>query len=86
MSRFRKKIALVDAIQVPLATDHNHRPAWVLSAIEAGRLWVLAHYSVRLKTENGTVVAKHGDWIVRQFNDEISMCDNETFSATYEPA
>lgn len=82
MAKFRKKVTVVDAVQVPI--NFEDCPEWIVQARASGQLWAVTDGSLRVKTNHGTTVAKTGDWVIRQPSGEVYPCNAEIFEASYE--
>ncbi len=85
MAKFRKKPVVIEAVQwlnkkivVPPG------PEWFLEAEQRG-IVCLAGTSLFIKTLEGEMEAKPGDWIIRGVKGEIYPCKPDIFEATHDP-
>lgn len=97
MPTFRKKPVEIDAWKVPCfeAADpvgawNQDIPPWLVAAEKSGAVKVvdLPHQSdwahIEIKTLEGTMIAKPGDWIIHGVKGELYPCKADIFVATYE--
>lgn len=90
--QFRKKPIVVDAVHYEGHGNFaNHFvPEWMWAAFGAGSARAASdQVGLEIRTRQGWVVAKPGDWICHQSvngQPDIWPCDAEAFAATYEPA
>jgi len=84
MAKFRKKPVVIEAVRW-----ENKKivcppgPMWFVEAEEKGII-NLCGDSLFIKTLEGEMEAKIGDWIIRGVAGEIYPCKPDIFSATYE--
>lgn len=93
-TRWRKKPVEVEAVQVPPYFTEDPRTffEWADSAdrrtgidmIHAGSRGHVQE--VRVRTLEGTMTARPGDWIVKGVAGEVYPVRADIFAATYEPA
>lgn len=87
MAKFRKKPVEIEAWQFDAPT-FIPQPNWFVQAMDAGKIYYQGgespYYTIR--TIQGRMRARPGDWIIRGAMGEIYTCDPEAFAATYEPA
>lgn len=79
MSRYRKKPAVIDAVQF---TGANH--VEVAQFLKDSK-WEPSIEGFRIVTLEGTMLAAKGDWIIRGVKGELYPCKPDIFEATYEP-
>ncbi|HJR01784.1 MAG TPA: hypothetical protein VKA83_09140 [Methylomirabilota bacterium] len=84
--KYRKKPVVVEARRY---TRKNRRAiiAWCKAGHEAidddGAPYETA--ALRIHTEEGTMQAQLGDWIIKGIKGEFYPCKPDIFAATYEP-
>lgn len=82
--RYLQKPMVVEAWQVG---GRGTMPLWLFHACERGDMTRLTpSRSYAVKTRGGTVRADPGDWIIQGRQGELSVCKDEAFRASYEPA
>lgn len=86
--RFRKKPVEVEARQW---ADGNGFQiiGWINShgaAAELDRNAEPSQTTISIKTLEGVMKARHGDWIIRGVHGEFYPCKPDIFAATYEEA
>ena len=85
MAFYRKKPVVIEAFQwrnVKIVVPPG--PEWFLEAEQNGTVQ-LAGTSLFIKTLEGEMEAKVGDWIIRGVKGEIYPCKPDIFEATYDP-
>lgn len=98
MTQFRKKPVVIEAVQFD---DHAARYGWS-DLILADNPWLDAAYDpggsltnyqgadgkqyIKIRTREGNMRCKVGDWIIRGVKGELYPCKPDIFEATYEPA
>mgnify|MGYP001596475813 CR=1 FL=1 len=88
---YRKKPVVVEAFQFlgesTLARDGDEwaAPGWFVDAVLEPSVWAYPDH-IRIVTDEGTMTADIGDWIIRGVKGELYPCTNEVFEMTYEPA
>ena len=80
MMKFRKKPVVIEAIQYN-GSNINEIEQWSSGVVDLD----LPH-RLKIKTLEGTMVAKVNDWIIRGVKGEYYPCKPDIFEATYEPA
>lgn len=82
--RFRKKPVEVEAIQ----WDGSEARQREIVNWSGGKVsgWVDSVYFLEVRTEEGTMRADEGDWIIRGVAGEFYPCKPDIFEQTYEPA
>lgn len=92
MGKYRKKPVEVEAMRVPwgpgeVESDDDLIP-WgaLLVWLGAGGPWSVAEggNGIDIKTLEGTMHAKPGDWIIRGVKGELYPCKPDIFEQTYE--
>jgi hypothetical protein len=81
--RYRKKPVVIEAWRYDGA-DFTYRPQWLSDAIRAGQA-TFDPYNLVIKTLEGEMTARPGDWIIRGVKGEIYPCKPHIFAETYEP-
>jgi hypothetical protein len=81
MARYRKKPVIIDAIQFRAGEQDSDLAGDVI----AGRLRYTEEDTALIKTLEGTMEARPGDWIIRGVKGELYPCKPDIFAATYEP-
>lgn len=89
--KYRKKPVVIDALRVPPpCTDDNigeHGAfAMQLHMLARGAKWEVANGlgEINIRTLEGVMLAKNGDWVIRGVQGEIYPCKPDIFAATYE--
>jgi hypothetical protein len=93
--KYRKKPIIVDAFQWFRAhyskehsfTDKKDFPEWFDKAKKNGIVWFTNIGSIEymeIKTLEGTILARNGDYIIKGIRGEIYPCKPKIFEATYE--
>lgn len=85
--QYRKKPLVIEAFRL----GYDETPNWFTEEINRGRS-VLYHYSegvstkteAAIKTLEGTMLAGHGDYIIKGIRGECYPCKPDIFEATYE--
>jgi hypothetical protein len=82
MRKFRKGADVVAAVQITNATfDADHpNPEHI-----TGILYDAIERCAFIERPNGRTRANLGDWIVREADGGLYVCNGSTFAATYEP-
>jgi hypothetical protein len=80
--RFRKKPVVIEAVQITDATfDWPHpNPEHV-----AGVVYDPVNREARIRTLEGEMIGRVGDWIITGVKGEVYPCKPDIFAATYEP-
>lgn len=92
MAKFRKKPVVIEAVQfwpdmrpypegVDVLVAGPYHPA-----VERGEMEVGDFDLATIKTLEGTMEVKPGDWVITGVAGEKYPCKPEIFEATYEPA
>lgn len=86
--RFIKKPIEVEAVSITPALAAGvltDAPDWVKSAVDRGALRLLGRH-IQVRTLEGEMIGRLGDWIIKGVAGEIYPCAEQIFAATYEPA
>ena len=83
-TKFRKKPVVIEAMLVcsdnlPLVAN------WCNGYIDADKDLDDAEQYILIKTLEGTMQAKIGDWVIRGVKGEFYPCKDEVFRVSYEP-
>ena len=91
--RYRKKPVVVEAFQL---TDdpEMEAPAWFTQAVLDEKIWIdrclkdghTRVYGCTIRTLEGKLHARLGDYIIRGVNGELYPCKPDIFLKTYEEA
>jgi hypothetical protein len=93
MPKFRKKPIEIEAMQVA-AANRNEIIAWAgraayigrrVTDFEDGSSLIDTDPVLVIRTLEGDMAAKEGDWIIRGVKGEFYPCKPDIFEATYEP-
>lgn len=88
MAKYRKQPVEVEAFKWTGDIYQNEDPTWFVEAVGRGDIKILCSGSpiscMIIKTLEGEVTAKLGDYIIRGAAGEIYSCKPEIFEATYE--
>ena len=98
--KYRKKPVVVEAVQFSVPDpggfindlealkDARKRRDYVIDALGVGKedLWLLTKhgYKLQMKTLEGYMIAKPGDWIIKGVEGELYPCKDSIFKKTYE--
>lgn len=85
--KYRKKPVIIDAM---LWHGRNKRekewPIWFVIAVDAGIIYCDSKTeSLFIKTSEGIMEGKIGDYIIKGIKDELYPCKPDIFELTYEP-
>ena len=81
MRRFRSGSETVEAVQV---TEDTFNALGPNREGLAGPLYDPRRRVVLIQTREGIKAAAIGDWIVKDAQGELSLCEGDVFAATYE--
>jgi len=92
--KFRKRPLVIDAFKWTRGLDQKKEPEWAAqgfkkNAREIGAMRIydgLDNLTMEIRTLEGVVSAKEGDYIICGIDGEIYPCKPDIFEATYEPA
>lgn len=90
--KYRKKPVVIDAFQWTGDAAQKEDPTWIVDAINNGDVWFcvdpfsksthITHMAI--KTLEGIMEARFGDFIIRGVKGEIYPCKPDIFELTYE--
>ncbi|WP_218641973.1 PGDYG domain-containing protein [Paenibacillus odorifer] len=83
MTKYRKKPVVIDAFKWTGGPDQTEDPQWIIERIKMGQV-SFANGLMYIKTLEGIMEAKPGDYIIRGVKGEIYPCKPDIFEATYE--
>jgi hypothetical protein len=92
MTKYRKRPIVIEAMQVP-AYSQEKKPdslawarllRWIADC--RGEWLTVDYHGIEIKTLEGVMLARPGDWIIRGVAGEIYPCKPDIFEATYELA
>lgn len=90
VGQFRKKPVAINAVRIK---QRFLWPDWFHDAVSRGE--VITHgigkfgsgpVYVEIKTLEGVMIGREGDWIIQGVSGELYPCKHEIFQATYEAA
>jgi len=76
--KYRKKPIEIEAFRF----GHEEWPQWFYD--EGYAIMSDLDYKITIRTLEGNMIAKKGDWIIRGIVGEIYPCKHDIFIATYE--
>ena len=85
-SYYKKKPAIVSCFQL----GYQDMPLWFQEAVADNKVnnidafLASANEIIKIKTLEGIMSAKKGDWIIKGIEGEIYPCKDEVFKATYD--
>lgn len=82
MAKFRKKPVVIEAVQWTRNVDEVE----AFCAGAASFEFAESGPQLSIRTLEGVMDARHGDWIIRGVKGELYPCRPDIFAATYEPA
>ena len=80
MSKYRKKPVEIEAVKFD-GTDETAK--WLLSQLKSGKIDKACN-KLYIKTLEGIMVAKIGDYIIKGVNGEFYPCKPDIFEKTYD--
>ena len=84
----RKKPVEVEAFKWTGDLEQAEDPMWVIEAIKSGKIYFedvrIASVTMKIKTLEGVMTARHGDYIIRGIAGEIYPCKPDIFERTYD--
>lgn len=95
MAKYRKKPVVIDAFRFGIGYEV---PDWFTVAVNSGWIRIPNYdsgesvYAViqtiegDIPVNEGDMIARHGDWVIRGVKGEIYPCRDDIFQATYEAA
>lgn len=92
--KYRKKPVVIEAFQYDGDFMYNdgtyYVPQWAVEALESGEMYYDSTLQdeepceLYIKTLEGTMSARVGDYIIKGINGELYPCNPEIFAMTYE--
>ena len=83
--KFRKKPVVIEAFRVGYS---EKTPLWFQAALDHKQARAVPlpgrPNGYEIHTQEGTMVAEHGDWIIQGVKGEIYPCKPDIFEWTYE--
>lgn len=87
MPKFRKRPVVIEAFQLPQASDDNTAPFLEWAEKVGFENFVSDRdEGIAIDTLEGVMRADPGDWIIKGVKGEFYPCKPDIFVATYEPA
>lgn len=83
MAKYRKKPVVIEAVQLRLGEWPGDK--FIDDGVQSGVIRMVEDGAL-IRTLEGEMLARHGDWIIRGVKGELYPCKPEIFAATYEPA
>lgn len=80
MTKFRKKPVEIEAVQWL-----GDSTVEAIRDLDSENRIIRFNRTLKIKTLEGTLTARHGDWIIRGVKGELYPCKPDIFDATYEP-
>lgn len=82
MAEYRKKPVVIEAFKC----GFDFMPEWFDEQVNENNAKILPAKDqfAEIKTLEGTMIANHGDYIIRGINGEIYPCKPDIFEKTYE--
>lgn len=84
MRLYKKKPDVIEAFLWTGGVHQIRDQVWICDAMRRGEVFFISPVVLVIKTPEGTMVAKRGDWIIRGVKGEIYPCKPDIFAATYE--
>lgn len=89
--KYRKLPVVIEAFKWTGDIEQTEDPEWIIEAIKnkvvtIGTHPVIENYplTMHIKTLEGTMNAKQGDYIIKDINGELYPCKPDIFEKTYE--
>jgi hypothetical protein len=82
MAKYRKKPVVIEAVQF----RRGEQDGAFAEDVIAGRVRYTQDDTMLIKTLEGMMEARPGDWIIRGIKGELYPCKPDIFAATYEKA
>ena len=80
MAKYRKKPVVIDAWLFRRGEQESDLATYVMS----GQMRYTDQDTILIKTLEGTMEARPGDWIIRGVKGELYPCKPDTFAANYD--
>ena len=84
MGKFRKKPVVIDAVRWTGENMEEISAFYIGAEFNVGPGVIVPECFIR--TLEGTMIARKGDWIIKGVSEEFYPCKPDIFAATYEPA
>ena len=85
VKKYKKKPVEVEAIQF---TENTVQECWYFTGrqkiLKESTKKNISNVGIKIKTLEGTMWAKKGDWIIKGVNGEFYPCKDDIFKKTYE--
>lgn len=81
MPKFRKKPVVVNAVLFRAGEQDSDLAADVV----ADTVRYAEDGNMLIRTQEGEMIARPGDWIIRGVKGELYPCKSDIFAATYDP-
>lgn len=86
MAEYRKKPVVIEAVEWNPSAPPTSLPDWLWDrTLLNARLFDAETGNLTIRTLEGDMVARPGDWIIRGVKGELYPCRPDIFAATYEP-
>ena len=90
--KYRKKPVVIEAFRWTGDETQEEYPIWMVEALKNDTAWMCVDPFSRsdtvthmaIKTLEGTMEARFGDWIIQGIKGELYPCKDDIFQATYE--
>ena len=87
--KYRKKPVEIeayihDSTNIEIKSNEYIMPKWVAKAFETGVMRYDDHDVLKIKTPEGVMTARDGDYIIKGVKGEIYPCKPDIFKKTYE--
>ena len=84
MKKFRRKPFDVEAIQYFYNDALDPKIPFFLDLIQQGYAYINNDKQLVLPDIQGASIARHGDWVIRHSNGDLTTCSNKYFQANFE--
>lgn len=81
--KYRKKPVVVEAFKWTGDQKQEEDPEWIIEKIKSGLIY-FAVGGMYIRTLEGEMEAKPGDYIIQGVNGEVYPCKPDIFEKTYE--
>jgi hypothetical protein len=86
MPKFRKKPVVIEAVQWSPSAKPTDYPMWLYeNVLRTPDVFDEKSGTITIRTLEGDMIARPGDWIIRGVKGEFYPCKPDIFAATYEP-
>lgn len=91
--KYRKRPVIIEAFQWTGDQEQLEDTEWIIEAIKEDKVHFQeevfpnreSYTHMLIETLEGTMIATHGDYIIKGIKGEIYPCKSDIFEATYEP-